>query len=133
MELRCAWDASVHGPFDDRSDWALFFDYARKVRRERDRVRAENAKLRENLKLERSENGWAREFLDSMGQKCGTKDCPSLVTYVTKLEGENAKLRELVRFMWFADYAGHFSTLPEHQEHQAAVWQRMCELGIEVE
>lgn len=44
---------------------------------------------------------------------------------------ENAKLRELVRFMWFADYAGHFSTLPEHQEHQAAVWQRMRELGIE--
>lgn len=29
----------------------------------------------------------------SMGQKCGTKDCPSLVAYVTKLEAENAKLR----------------------------------------
>lgn len=42
-------------------------------------------------------------------------------------------LEELVRDMWFADYAGHFSTLPEHQEHQAAVWQRMRELGIEVE
>ena len=50
-----------------------------------------------------------------------------------KLKDENAELRELVRFMWFADYAGHFSTLPEHQEHQAAVWQRMCELGIEVD
>ena len=48
-------------------------------------------------------------------------------------KAENAKLRELVRYMWFADYAGHFSTLPEHQEHQATVWQRMRELGIEVE
>lgn len=48
-------------------------------------------------------------------------------------KAENAKLRELVRYMWFADYAGHFSTLPEHQEHQATVWQRMRELGVEVE
>lgn len=49
-----------------------------------------------------------------------------------RLKAENAKLRELVKDMWFADYAGHFSTLPEHQDHQAAVWKRMCELGIEV-
>ena len=42
------------------------------------------------------------------------------------------ELRELVRFMWLADYAGHFSTLPELQEHQAVVWQRMHELGVEV-
>lgn len=62
-------------------------------------LEAENAKLREDLEFERSENGWAREFLNSMGQKCGTKDCPSLVAYVTKLEAENAKLRELVRDM----------------------------------
>lgn len=56
---------------------------------------ADIAKLREDLEFERSENGWAREFLNRMGQKCGTKDCPSLVAYVTKLESENAKLREL--------------------------------------
>ena len=49
-----------------------------------------------------------------------------------QLKAENAKLRELVRFMWLADYAGHFSTLPELKEHQAVVWQRMCELGVEV-
>lgn len=55
----------------------------------------ENAKLREDLEFERSENGWAREFLNRMGQKCGTKDCPSLVAYVTKIEYDNAKLREL--------------------------------------
>lgn len=49
------------------------------------------------------------------------------------LKAENAQLRELVKDMWFADYAGHFSTLPEHQDHQAAVWKRMRELGIEVD
>ncbi|WP_405736005.1 hypothetical protein, partial [Bifidobacterium sp.] len=58
-----------------------------------ERLEAENAKLLEDLEFERSENGWAREFLNRMGQKCGTKDCPSLVAYVTKLESENAKLR----------------------------------------
>lgn len=50
-----------------------------------------------------------------------------------ELQRENEKLRELVRFMWLADYAGHFSTLPEHQAHQATVWQRIRELGIEVD
>ena len=55
---------------------------------------AENAKLRDDLEFERSENGWAREFLNRMAKHCGTKDCPSLVAYVTKLEAENAKLRE---------------------------------------
>lgn len=57
---------------------------------------ADIAKLREDLEFERSENGWAREFLNRMGQKCGTEDCPSLVAYVTKLEVENAKLRKLI-------------------------------------
>lgn len=52
---------------------------------------------------------------------------------VRKAEAEADRLRELVRYMWFADYAGHFSTLPEHQEQQATVWQRMRELGIEVD
>lgn len=46
---------------------------------------------------------------------------------------ENAKLRELVAYMWTYDYAGHFSTLPEHMEHVYAVWQQMQLLGIEVD
>lgn len=50
---------------------------------------------------------------------------------IVDLQAENAKLRELVQFMWLADYAGHFSSLPEHQEHQADVWRRMRELGVE--
>lgn len=47
-----------------------------------------------------------------------------------KLKDDNDNLRELVRYMWYADYAGHFSTLPNHQKHQETVWQRMHELGI---
>lgn len=54
------------------------------------------------------------------------------IEQVRRLQAENAKLRGLVRHMWVANYAGHFSTLPEHQEHQAAVWQRMRDLGMEV-
>ena len=64
-----------------------------------DRLDAENAKLREDLTFERSENGWAREFLNRMAKHCGTKDCPSLVAYVGQLESESAKLRELVKRM----------------------------------
>lgn len=60
------------------------------------RLLEERDKLREDLEFERSENGWVREFLNRMGPKCGTKDCPSLVAYVDKLELENDKLREMV-------------------------------------
>ena len=84
---------------------------------------AENVKLREDLEFERSENGWAREFLNRMGQKCGTKDCPSLVAYVTKLEAENTKLSELVDYMTpIALYAA------SERERD-----RMRELGVEVD
>lgn len=51
---------------------------------------------------------------------------------VRKAESENAKLRELVTYMWTYDYAGHFSTLSEHMEHVDAVWQQMQLLRIEV-
>ena len=61
------------------------------------KAKAENDKLQEDLDFECSENGWAREFLNRMGPKCGTKDCPSLVAYVNKLEDENAKLRRLCK------------------------------------
>ena len=58
-------------------------------------LEAENEQLREDLEFERSENEWMREFNDRMAKHCGTKDCPSLVAYVTKLENENRKFREL--------------------------------------
>lgn len=56
-----------------------------------------SASLREELDEEISENRWRHEFLDRMAKHCGTKDCPSLVAYVGKLEADNAELRELVQ------------------------------------
>ena len=68
-----------------------------------------------------SENAKLREEFDKLNAK------------FSDLKAENAKLRELVKYMWFSDYAWHFSTLPEHQDNKAAVWNRMRELGIEVD
>lgn len=39
---------------------------------------------------------WLREFLNGIAEKCGTKDCSSLVEYVRQLEGEVDELREQV-------------------------------------
>ena len=49
-----------------------------------------------DLMSEREEYVWTREFMDRMAKHCGTKDCPSLVSYVEGLEDENARLREVV-------------------------------------
>lgn len=133
------WDVSVCGPFDeDKPDWVRFIDYACKIKRERDGARTENAKLRENLEFERSENGWAREFLDRMGRKCGTKDCPSLVAYVDKLESENAKMRQLIMDMYKAFMHGNCYRWCEYKEPcnyisdgKCQWYDRMRELGIE--
>lgn len=100
-------------------------------------IEAENAKLREDLEFERSENGWAREFLNRMGQKCGTKDCPSLVAYVTKLEADNAKLRELVRDLWEACPVDgyyciyHCEHYDKESESHCKLEDRMRELGVD--
>jgi hypothetical protein len=88
----------------------------------------ENAKLREQLDWERSENGWMREFNDRMAEHCGTKDCPSLVAYVNKIETENVKLRELVDELYpLADY-GAMDASELDRAHDL-----MHELGIEVD
>lgn len=79
-------------------------------------VRAENAKLREQLEYEHQTS---RSRLES----------------VDMLKAENAKLRELVRDMHRAicclvvlgdDYAG------EHEDELCALDDRMSELGVEV-
>jgi len=92
----------------------------------------ENAKLRDALEFERSENGWAREFLNRMGEKCGTKDCPSLVAYVTKLEIENSKLRDLaarmLRSLKWSDRVSGSMYCPSFSYER-----ELRELGIEVE
>lgn len=84
---------------------------------------AEDWQLVEWLRMARGGESAARWYTEKLRDANRT---------IRKLLNENAELRELVKDMWFADYAGHFSTLPEHQDHQAAVWKRMCELGIEV-
>lgn len=111
------------------------------------RLKAENAELREDLDFERSENGYAIEFLDLMAKHCGTKDCPSLVAYVEQLRAENAKLREMIGdvgntlFSLDIDYCG--SCTADNVNHPCPVYTvkggeclyktAMRELGIEVE
>ena len=58
---------------------------------------------------------------------------PRIDVEVSKLQAENAKLRELVRDMWVYDYARYWSSLDDDIDHRASVWRRMCELGIEAE
>lgn len=50
----------------------------------------------ETLEDEKAENGWAREFLNRIGPKCGKPDCPSLVAYVEQLEAERDRLQGVV-------------------------------------
>lgn len=66
----------------------------RAQKREIAELQAKVDDLKEELEDEKSENGWVRDFLNRMGRKCGTKDCPSLVAYVGQLEAENEQLRE---------------------------------------
>lgn len=82
----------------------------------------------------REEYDWIYEFQSRMAERIsGNPDVHNHVDYVNRLEAENAKLRELVREMWLYDYAGKFSTARGDVEHVAMVYQRMCELGIEVD
>jgi hypothetical protein len=97
-------------------------------------VKAENAKLREQLDWERSENGWMREFNDRMAEHCGTKDCPSLVAYVNKIETENTKLRELAADMLRAMRRMEASAgMDALVGHSAWFAPKLHELGIEVD
>lgn len=100
------------------------------------RLQAENAKLRDELDFERSENGWVREFLDRMAEHCGTNDCPSLVAYVEQLEAENAKLRELVTRIWctarLMDANEHIDGMRITDEFRASCVAAFAELGVEV-
>ena len=83
-----------------------------------------------DLMSEREEYVWTREFMDRMAKHCGTKDCPSLVSYVDGLEAENAKLRELVRD-WRALAVDGADSLSDWIEQQADLENRMRELGVD--
>ena len=53
----------------------------------------------------------------------------TMCVYV-EAERENTMMRKLLKRIWLADYAGHFSTLPEHQDHWNDVYRCLCELGV---
>ena len=113
--------SGYHGQLKAHNDLARHCENQRKRIGELEglysKAKAEIAELREQTRwMEQTDSRW----------EAAVRDCE-------QAKAENEKLRELVRFMWVADYAGHFSTLPEHQEHQAAVLQHMCELGVEVQ
>lgn len=101
-----------------RSDVNDFADDVRFLEDENEQLKTANAELRELSKF--------------FHYKCcdTRKECNELKDKIDELVDENAKLCDLIRYMWYADYAGHFSTLPNHQEHKMTVWQRMRELGI---
>ena len=79
-------------------------------------IKAENAKLREEI-------------------EAAKHDLQTFSMCSVQLDAENAKLRELVRDMWFWGYCGHMDS--ESQEwqmkHIDGVLDRMRELGVEVD
>lgn len=100
-------------------------------------LQAENTKLREQLadmpKCEECEAMLKCEECEAMldCDECFRADDSQKER--KRLDYENGQLRELVREMWLYDYAGKFSTARGDVEHVAMVYQRMCELGIEVD
>ena len=60
----------------------------------------ENERLRDELEDERTENGWALEFMNRMGEKVRCSDATSLKEYVEKIEAENKRLLK-DRNVWF--------------------------------
>lgn len=58
-----------------------------------------------------------------------------LLSEIESLQAENAKLRELVRDMWFWHYEGYIDNVPQEEqtEHIDGVMRRMRKLGCEVD
>lgn len=120
---------------EERDTLLSKFKLSQEMRRgEHEQYSKENAKLREQLDWERSENGWMREFNDRMAEHCGTKDCPSLVAYVNKIETENAKLRQMVRISIVNCNAGFCDECPIRGDDGYCPFAEMAqELGVEVD
>lgn len=76
----------------------------------------------------------ARSYLNVYTPEAMAKTLALCDEQIERLEAENAKLRKLVRDMWFWGYEGHMDS--ESQEwqmkHIDGVLDRMHELGIEV-
>lgn len=97
LEGRAHWidqAVSIYRRFYPHNEYAVPADVSSMVIAKIDELIAERDELRDELEFEKSENGWARDFLNRMGPKCGTADCPSLVAYVNNLEAERDELRD---------------------------------------
>ena len=72
--------AALNAAFDLTSEcWMKHGAY---IAQQRERIE----ELEEELADEKAENGWAREFLNTIGPRCGKPDCRSLVDYVSQLK-----------------------------------------------
>lgn len=87
-----------------------------------DQLKAENAELRERiheLEMEGSDHFYRTAYAEDANRA---------------LEAENAKLRELVRYMW--DFScvvpDEPHTSKEELDYSCEVWKRMRELGVEL-
>ena len=108
--------------------------------------------LRQGEHWERTENsnyycggcGWKVTDHDSYCPECGgalhkaaldSSNCTNSERTSDELERENAKLRKLVRDMWLWRYEGHINIVSWERrlKHIDGVFDRMCELGIEVD
>ena len=86
----------------------LAFGHMNALQSSNERLKAENAKLRDQLEE----------------QKCFAAD----------LMRDIRELRELVLDMWFWHYEGHIDNVPQEEqtEHIDGVMRRMRELGVEL-
>lgn len=98
---------------------------------ELDRVKDENAKLREQIH-------WLKkgDILHVLTDQECIDQCERerlMQVSIDALDKDNAKLRELVQDMWFWHYEGHIDSESQERQmlHIDAVIQRMRELGVD--
>lgn len=94
------------------------------------------ANLEKMLEQAEAENAKLREELEQWHQLTAGIELPEypITEFKPKdLERENAKLRELVRDMWFWHYCGHIDSEPQEKQmkHIDGVLDRMRELEVD--
>lgn len=73
---------------------------------------------------------WLREFLNGIAEKCGTKDCSSLVEYVRQLEGDVDELRGLVAELYQCSRQVGCDHCGDGYRSTCSVLNRMRKLGV---
>jgi hypothetical protein len=96
------------------------------------RLQAEKDKLRDKGHAYAYEAGYSDGSTHYELEHCPA--CKNVADLQEALD-ENAKLRELVRDMWFWSYEGHIDSEPQEKQmkHIDGVLNRMRELRVEVE